>query len=122
MKTDIHPQYHDVVFLDSGVTPPFKVLTRSTCTSEETIEWEDGNSYPVIRVEISAATHPFYTGKMKLIDADGIVDRFRRRYGITVANSEDGSEGDAAEGSATADAPAQGEQTNSETEATQADS
>ena len=46
MKPDIHPEYHDVVFMDAGVTPPFQVLTRSTRTSEETIEWEDGNTYP----------------------------------------------------------------------------
>ena len=57
MKADIHPEYHTVIFLDTSCDQ--KILSRSTLTSEETMEWEDGNSYPVIRVEISAASHPF---------------------------------------------------------------
>lgn len=130
MKTDIHPEYHDVVFMDAGVTPPFQVLTRSTRTSEETIEWEDGKTYPVIRVEISSATHPFYTGKMKLIDSAGMVDRFRRRYGITSDDADEATQdadGDnTSEDSVAAEAPTPAEQADSaaqpEAEATQADS
>lgn len=60
----------------------FKFLTGSTRTSEETIVWEDGNEYPVIRVEISSDSHPFYTGKQKHAAADGRVDRFNKKYGI----------------------------------------
>ena len=82
MKPEIHPSYQDVVFMDSSVNPPFKILTRSTRTSKEMIEWEDGSSYPLIRVEISSASHPFYTGKMKLVDTAGMIDRYRQRYGL----------------------------------------
>jgi large subunit ribosomal protein L31 len=82
LKPDIHPEYRPVVFLDASVNPPFRVLTRSTKKATETTTWEDGNTYPVIRVEISSASHPFYTGKMKLIDTAGMVDRYRRRWGL----------------------------------------
>jgi large subunit ribosomal protein L31 len=82
MKPDIHPDYNEVVFEDSSATPPFRVKTRSTRTSQETTVWEDGNSYPLIKVEISSASHPFFTGKMMLIDTAGMVERFRRRYGL----------------------------------------
>ena len=95
MKPEIHPDYHDVIFEDSSADPPFRVKTRSTRTSEETIEWEDGNTYPLIKVEISSATHPFFTGKMMLIDTAGMVERYRRRYGLD-SNSGD-AEGESAE-------------------------
>lgn len=78
MKAGIHPEYRDVVFLD--VTSDFKILTRSTLSSKETIQWEDGNSYPLIKVEISSASHPFYTGQHKIVDTSGRVDKFRKRY------------------------------------------
>ncbi len=78
MKADIHPDYHAVVFLD--LSSDFAILTRSTVTSKETIKWEDGNEYPLIKVEVSSASHPFYTGKHKLMDTGGRVDRFKRRY------------------------------------------
>ena len=78
MKADIHPQYQDVVFQD--VTSNFAFLTRSTMSSKETIKWEDGNEYPLLKVEISSASHPFYTGKQKLVDTGGRVDKFRKRY------------------------------------------
>lgn len=78
MKADIHPQYQDVVFQD--VTSNFAFLTRSTMSSKETIKWEDGKEYPLLKVEISSASHPFYTGKQKLIDTSGRVDKFRKRY------------------------------------------
>ncbi|HEV7182989.1 MAG TPA: type B 50S ribosomal protein L31 [Leifsonia sp.] len=78
MKTDIHPDYAPVVFRDlaSGAT----FLTRSTVTSEKTIEWEDGNTYPVIDVEISSESHPFYTGKQRILDSAGRVEKFNSRY------------------------------------------
>ena len=79
MKADIHPQYREVVFQD--VTSDFKFLTRSTLSSKETTKWTDGNEYPLIKVEISSATHPFYTGKNKIVDTSGRVDKFRKRYG-----------------------------------------
>lgn len=78
MKADIHPAYHDVVFQD--VTSDFKFLTRSTLGSKETIKWEDGNEYPLIKVEISSATHPFYTGQNRVLDTAGRIDKFKKRY------------------------------------------
>ncbi|MFQ3546338.1 type B 50S ribosomal protein L31 [Halobacillus rhizosphaerae] len=81
MKSGIHPEYRDVVFLDTSSN--FKFLTGSTKNSEETIEWEDGNTYPLIRVEISSASHPFYTGKQKADKAGGRVDRFKKKYNLS---------------------------------------
>ena len=78
MKADIHPNYREVVFQD--LSSDFSILTRSTVNSKETIKWEDGNEYPLIKVEVSSASHPFYTGKHKLMDTGGRVDRFKRRY------------------------------------------
>jgi large subunit ribosomal protein L31 len=79
MKTNIHPDYHPVVFRDRSADYAF--LTRSTATSERTIEWTDGNTYPVIDVDVSAASHPFYTGRQNILDTAGRVEQFRRRYG-----------------------------------------
>jgi large subunit ribosomal protein L31 len=79
MKPGIHPPYRPVVFRDRSAD--FAFLTRSTAPSDQTIEWEDGNTYPVIDVEISSASHPFYTGRAKVLDTAGRVERFRRRYG-----------------------------------------
>ncbi|HJU39029.1 MAG TPA: type B 50S ribosomal protein L31 [Tahibacter sp.] len=78
MKADIHPKYHPVVFQD--VTTDFSFLTRSTMTSKEKVKWEDGQEYPLIKVDISSASHPFYTGKHKIVDTGGRVDKFNRRY------------------------------------------
>jgi large subunit ribosomal protein L31 len=78
MKADIHPQYRDVVFQD--VTSDFKILTRSTLASNETVKWEDGNEYPLIKVEISSSSHPFYTGQHKVMDTGGRIDKFQKRY------------------------------------------
>ena len=78
MKADIHPKYHNVVFQD--VSTQFAILTRSTMTSKETIKWEDGQEYPLVKVEISSHSHPFFTGKQKIVDTAGRVDKFRRRY------------------------------------------
>ncbi|MEU6176081.1 type B 50S ribosomal protein L31 [Streptantibioticus parmotrematis] len=79
MKPGIHPEYRPVVFRDR--TADFAFLTRSTATSDHTIEWEDGRTYPVIDVEISSASHPFYTGTQRVLDTAGRVERFERRYG-----------------------------------------
>jgi large subunit ribosomal protein L31 len=80
MKPDIHPQYREVVFQD--VTTDFAFLTRSTKKSKETIKWTDGNEYPLIKVEVSSKSHPFYTGKHKVADTGGRVDKFRRKFGL----------------------------------------
>ena len=71
MKAGIHPDYREVVFHD--VTSDFKFLTRSTMAggSKETVKWEDGNEYPLVKIEISSASHPFYTGKHKIVDTSG---------------------------------------------------
>ncbi len=79
MKADTHPKYNAVVFQD--VSSNFAILTRSTMTSKEKIKWEDGKEYPLVKVEISSASHPFYKGKQKTIDTGGRVDKFRKRYG-----------------------------------------
>ena len=78
MKAGIHPEYREVVFQD--MTSDFKFLTRSTLSSKETIKWQDGNEYPLIKVDISSASHPFYTGQNKIVDTSGRVDKFRKRY------------------------------------------
>ncbi|MBM7796702.1 type B 50S ribosomal protein L31 [Pseudoglutamicibacter cumminsii] len=78
MKAEIHPTYEPVVFRD--LASGEKYLTRSTMTSDKTIEWEDGNTYPVVDVEISAASHPFYTGKQRIMDSAGRVERFNQRF------------------------------------------
>jgi large subunit ribosomal protein L31 len=79
MKQAIHPDYHQVVFRDRGAN--FAFLTRSTATSERTISWQDGRTYPVVDVEISSASHPFYTGQARVMDTAGRVEQFWRRYG-----------------------------------------
>ena len=78
MKNDIHPDYHPVLFRDlaSGKV----ILTRSTATSQKTETWEDGNEYPLIEVEISSESHPFYTGKQRIMDSAGRVERFNARF------------------------------------------
>ncbi|GAB3836211.1 MULTISPECIES: type B 50S ribosomal protein L31 [Hymenobacter] len=78
MKKDIHPEYREVVFQDT--TSDFKFITRSTMTSSETITMEDGKTYPVIKVEVSSQSHPFYTGKNVLLDTAGRVEKFMNRY------------------------------------------
>ena len=78
MKKDTHPSnYRPVVFQDLNNDATF--LVRSTAASDETIKWEDGNEYPLIKVHISSASHPFYTGQEKLVDVEGRVDRFKAR-------------------------------------------
>ncbi len=87
MKSDIHPNYRPVVFQDASAD--FSFITRSTIETEETIEWEDGNTYPLAKVEISSASHPFFTGQMKIVDTAGRVERFERRYGRRKGQAND---------------------------------
>ena len=94
MKPEIHPDYHDVIFVDSATGTEW--TSRSTVTSKETREI-DVVEVPVVRLEISAVSHPFWTGTQRELDADGKIDRFRKRYGGVKA------------GSATAEAPAEAE-------------
>jgi large subunit ribosomal protein L31 len=78
MKSSIHPQdYRPVVFSDE--IAGFAFLTQSTAQTSETIKWEDGNEYPMVKVHISSASHPFFTGEEKIIDTEGRVDRFKAR-------------------------------------------
>lgn len=78
MKKDIHPNYRPVVFQDAS--SDFAFLTRSTVATNDTIKWEDGQEYPLVRVDVSSQSHPFYTGKQNILDSAGRVDRFRRKY------------------------------------------
>jgi len=79
MKKDIHPKnYRYVVFQDKSAD--FRFLTRSTAHSNDTVKWEDGKEYPVVNVEISSASHPFFTGKQKFVDAAGRVEKFQRKF------------------------------------------
>ena len=79
MKAEIHPkEYRLVVFKD--MSNDYSFITRSTAQTKDTIKWEDGKEYPLIKLEISHTSHPFYTGKMKLVDTAGRVDKFRNRY------------------------------------------
>lgn len=78
MKKNIHPEYKEVVFYDTQ--SDHKFLTKSTMTSNETIKWEDGKEYPMIKVEVSSASHPFYTGKKIFVDTAGRVEKFNRKY------------------------------------------
>ena len=84
MKANIHPNYEKVVFMDTN--SGFKFLTGSTKKSNETIKWEDGNTYPLIKVETSSDSHPFYTGKQKFADKGGRVDRFLKKYNMSENN------------------------------------
>jgi large subunit ribosomal protein L31 len=79
LKPGIHPEYHPVVFRDSSTGKQF--LTRSTATSDQTVEWEDGRTYPLLTVDITADSHPFWTGTQRLVDTAGRVEKFNRRYG-----------------------------------------
>ncbi|GAA3391802.1 type B 50S ribosomal protein L31 [Cryptosporangium minutisporangium] len=78
MKPGIHPEYRPVVFRDRSADEAF--LTRSTVATDRTIEWTDGKTYPLVEVDISSASHPFYTGKQRILDSAGRVEKFRARY------------------------------------------
>ena len=79
MKKNIHPDYHPVVFRDAATGSQF--LTRSTATSTVDVEWTDGNRYPLIVVDVTADSHPFWTGGKRIMDTAGQVEKFHRRYG-----------------------------------------
>ena len=79
MQKDIHPEYREVLFHDKSMDYYF--IVRSTLKTDETKEWEDGKTYPYCILDISSASHPFYTGKQKLVDTGGRVDKFRKRFG-----------------------------------------
>ena len=82
MKPNIHPkQYRYVVFQDSSAD--FTFISRSTVRTKDTIVWEDGKEYPLYKLDVSSASHPFYTGKQKILDSAGRVERFRRKYGLS---------------------------------------
>jgi len=88
MKKDIHPtDYRFVVFKD--MSNEYAFLSKSTVKTKETIKWEDGNEYPLVKLEISHTSHPFYTGKMQLVDTAGRVDKFRNRYKKHLEMKED---------------------------------
>jgi large subunit ribosomal protein L31 len=78
MKKDIHPDYKEVVFWDTS--SDFKFMSRSTLKTKETIKWTDGKEYPVIKVEVSSASHPFFTGKKMFVDSAGRVEKFQKKY------------------------------------------
>lgn len=87
MKSNLHPtEYRPVVFSDE--VAGFAFLTQSTAQTNETIKWEDGNEYPLVKVHISSASHPFFTGEEKIIDTEGRVDRYKARFAAAQAHKE----------------------------------
>ncbi len=79
MKKSSHPEYKDVIFWDTSSDTKF--LSRSTSVPKETMKWDDGKEYPVIKVEVSSASHPFFTGKKMFVDTAGRVEKFQKKYG-----------------------------------------
>ncbi|TCK00031.1 type B 50S ribosomal protein L31 [Nocardia alba] len=88
MKANIHPDYHPVVFEDASTGKQF--LTRSTATSDRTIEWADGNTYPLMLVDVTSDSHPFWTGTARNLDTQGRVEKFERKYGKRSRASKEG--------------------------------
>ncbi|MEM9790804.1 MAG: type B 50S ribosomal protein L31 [Planctomycetota bacterium] len=88
MKPDLHPQYRPVVFQDVQANVSF--VTRSTAKTNQTITWEDGNEYPLVKVDISAASHPFFTGKQTFVDTAGRVEKFQRKFSGNYFNKKKG--------------------------------
>lgn len=87
MKSSIHPTtYRPVVFSDDQAG--FAFLTQSTAQTTDTIKWEDGNEYPLVKIHISSASHPFFTGEEKIIDTEGRVDRFKAKFAAAEARKE----------------------------------
>jgi len=78
MKQATHPVYREVIFKD--ISSDFEILTRSTIAAKETVKWKDGKEYPLVKVEISSASHPFFTGQERLLDSEGRVEKFMKRY------------------------------------------
>ena len=83
MKKGIHPEYREVIFQD--VSCDFKILTRSTIKADQTATWDDGKEYPMVKLDISSASHPFYTGKQKVMDSEGRIEKFRKKFGTGFA-------------------------------------
>ena len=83
MRDDIHPEYNYVIFRDAS--SDFAFLTRSTLKSEKKAVWTDGKEYPVYTAEITSDTHPFFTGKQKIVDTEGRVEKFMQKYGMKTA-------------------------------------
>jgi len=79
MKNDLHPEFREVVFKD--VSSDFTLKTKSTIATKETTTWDDGQEYPLVKVDISSASHPFYTGKQRLVDTEGRAEKFLKKYG-----------------------------------------
>ena len=79
MKKDVHPNYREVVFVD--VSNDYRFLTRSTVKTKDTTKWEDGNEYPLYKLDTSSESHPFYTGTQKMVDTAGRVEKFRQKFG-----------------------------------------
>ena len=80
MRDKIHPEYREVIFKDTAAN--FAFVTRSTVKTKDTIQWTDGKTYPLVKVEVSSQSHPFYTGKQKLLDTEGRVEKFLAKYGM----------------------------------------
>ncbi len=78
MKKDLHPEFRPVVFKD--ISCDYSYLTKSTAKSKETIKWEDGKEYPLIKFEVSSSSHPFYTGKHRIVDTEGRAEKFKKKY------------------------------------------
>lgn len=93
MKKGVHPQYRPVVFQDISAGTSF--VTRSTIEAKETVKWEDGNEYPLVKVDISSSSHPFYTGKQTFVDAAGRLDRFAKKFGGSYSFQKGGKKAEA---------------------------
>lgn len=79
MRKDIHPEYDYVIFRDTSCGRDFKI--RSTCKSDKTVVWEDGNTYPLVHLDISSASHPMYTGEKRKVTSEGRIAQFNKRFG-----------------------------------------
>ncbi|MCM2354883.1 MAG: type B 50S ribosomal protein L31 [Pseudobdellovibrio sp.] len=86
MKEGLHPKVKTVVFKD--ISCDFQFLGTTTLDSKETVKWTDGKEYPLIKVEISSASHPFYTGKQRILDTEGRIDRFKKKFGSKSATGK----------------------------------
>ena len=89
MKKGVHPAYRPVVFQDISAGTSF--ITRSTIETRDTVKWEDGNEYPLVKVDISSSSHPFFTGKQTFIDTTGRLDRFAKKFGGSYSFQKGGS-------------------------------
>ena len=108
MKKGIHPEsYRKVVFRD--VSCDYSFLSKSTAPSKENVVWEDGNEYPLIKLEISSKSHPFFTGKMKFVDTAGRIDKFKKKFKNFGIKKEEPAAETAAENTKTDEAPEAGE-------------